>query len=115
MINNFGLIWENLSITPCVPKSGEQEDHIAPIVLVAIKHSTVSIWFAVYAAILSFSLILLSLKNLNIHLRKITKNYIIGLSKTQSFFGLLYGNFPMSKVLKMINFIFLKKLLKVNF
>ena len=58
------MIWENLSITPCVPKSGEQEDHIAPIVLVAIKHSTVSIWFAVYAAILSFSLILLSLKNL---------------------------------------------------
>ena len=63
MINNFGFIWENLSITPCVPKSGEQEDQIAPIALVAIKLSTVSIWFAVYAAILSLSLILLSLKN----------------------------------------------------
>ena len=37
---------------------------MAPIALVAKKLSTVSIWFAVYAAILSFSLILLSLKNL---------------------------------------------------
>ena len=51
-------------MTPCVPKSGEHEDHMAPIALVAIKLSTVSIWFAVYAAILSFSLILFSLKKL---------------------------------------------------
>ena len=58
MNKTFGLIWENLSITPCIPKSGEHDDQIAPIALVAIKHSTVSIWFAVYAAILSFSLIL---------------------------------------------------------
>ena len=55
MINIFGLIWENLSINPWVPKSGEHEDHIAPIVDAAKKHSTVSIWFGVYAAILSFS------------------------------------------------------------
>ena len=43
MIKSFGLIWENLSITPCVPKSGEHDDHIAPIALVAKKLSTVSI------------------------------------------------------------------------
>ena len=38
---------------------------MAPIALVAIKPSTVSIWFAVYAAILSFFFILFSLKKLN--------------------------------------------------
>ena len=64
MIKSFGLIWENLSITPCVPKSGEHDDHIAPIALVAKKPSTVSIWFTVYAAILSFSFILFSFKKL---------------------------------------------------
>ena len=64
MIKSFGLIWENLSITPCVPKSGEHDDQIPPIALVAKKLSTVSIWFTVYAAILSFFLILFSLKKL---------------------------------------------------
>ena len=63
-IKSFGFIWENLSITPCVPKSGEHDDHIAPNALAAKKHSTVSIWLIVYAAILSFSLILFSLKKL---------------------------------------------------
>ena len=58
------MIWENLSITLCVPKSGEHDDQIAPIALVAKKLSTVSIWFTVYAAILSFSFILFSLKKL---------------------------------------------------
>ena len=51
-------------MTPCVPKSGEQDDQMAPIALVAKKLSTVSIWFTVYAAILSFSLILFFLKEL---------------------------------------------------
>ena len=64
MIKSFGLIWENLSITPCIPQSGEQDDQIPPIALVAKKLSTVSIWFTVYAAILSFSFILFSLKKL---------------------------------------------------
>ena len=62
IINIFGFIWENLSIKPSVPKSGEQEDHIAPIDEDAKKHSTVSIWFDIYAAILSFLEILFFLK-----------------------------------------------------
>ena len=48
LINNiFGLIWENLSITPFTPKSGEQEDHMAPIAEVEIKTSTVSMVFGI--------------------------------------------------------------------
>ena len=43
IINNLGFIWENLSTTPFVPKSGEQDDQIAPTAEVAIKLSTVSI------------------------------------------------------------------------
>ena len=45
MINNFGFICINLSITPFTPKSGEHDDQIAPIDEVAIKLSTVSIIF----------------------------------------------------------------------
>ena len=43
--NILGLICENLLITLVVPKSGEHEDHIAPIETVAKKDSTVSIKF----------------------------------------------------------------------
>ena len=39
----FGSIWENRSITPFVPKSGEHDDQIAPIADEAKKASTVSI------------------------------------------------------------------------
>ena len=41
----FGLICENLSITPAVPKSGEHEDHIPPIAAVLIYAITVSVIF----------------------------------------------------------------------
>ena len=43
--NILGLICANLSITPLTPKSGEHDDQIAPIALVPIKYSTVSIIF----------------------------------------------------------------------
>ena len=46
----FGLICENRSITPVVPKSGEQEDHIAPRTDVLIYAITVSGKFGKYAA-----------------------------------------------------------------
>ena len=48
------------------PKSGEQEDQIAPIADVARNDSTVSIKFGKYAAILSFSLIFIELKKLEL-------------------------------------------------
>ena len=57
MINNFGLIWENLSITPWVPKSGEHDDHIAPIALVAIKPSTVNLELFFYSEAQGLALI----------------------------------------------------------
>ena len=56
------MIWENRSITPLVPKSGEQEDQMDPIAEVAINDSTVSIRFGKYAATLSFSFNLIDLK-----------------------------------------------------
>ena len=62
MNKTFGLICENLSTTPLIPKSGEQEDQMAPIEVVAIKASTASIVLGKYAAILSFFFIFLSLK-----------------------------------------------------
>ena len=58
----MGFIWENLSTTPFIPKSGEQEDQIEPMADVAINDSTVSIKFGKYAAILSFSLTLINFK-----------------------------------------------------
>ena len=64
MNNTFGLICENLSTTPLTPKSGEQEDQMAPIEVVAMKASTVSIVLGKYAAILSLFLIFLPLKKL---------------------------------------------------
>ena len=39
----FGLICEKRSITPLTPKSGEHDDHIAPIEDEARNASTVSI------------------------------------------------------------------------
>ena len=45
-----------------MPKSGEQEDQIAPIADVAINDSTVSIKLGKYAAILSFFFILIEFK-----------------------------------------------------
>ena len=58
MNNTFGLICENLSTTPLTPKSGEQEDQMAPIEVVAMKASTVSIVLGKYAAILFFFLMI---------------------------------------------------------
>ena len=50
-INNiFGVNCEKLSITPVVPKSGEQEDHTAPRTEVLIYAITVSGIFGKYAA-----------------------------------------------------------------
>ena len=41
MNKTFGLIWENLSITPFEPKSGLQEDQMPPRDVVAMNASTV--------------------------------------------------------------------------
>ena len=60
----FGFIWEKRSITPFTPKSGEHEDQIAPTDVVAIKLSTVSIRFGIYATTLSFLLSLILWKKL---------------------------------------------------
>ena len=53
MNNIFGEICENRSITPAVPKSGEQEDHTAPRTAVLIYAITVSGILGKYAATLS--------------------------------------------------------------
>ena len=50
-------------MTPLTPKSGEQEDHIAPRDAVAKKLSTVSGIFGKYAATLIFFLISFFFKN----------------------------------------------------
>ena len=59
------MICEKRSTTPLAPKSGEQDDHIAPNEQEAIKASTVSIELGKYAATLSFFLILILFKNLD--------------------------------------------------
>ena len=66
MNKTFGLIWENLSITPLDPKSGLQEDQIPPKEVVAMNASTVSIVFGIYAATLSPFLIFIFFRNFEI-------------------------------------------------
>ena len=51
--HTFGFIWENLSIAPLTPKSGEQDDHIAPIEFTAKNAMSVSALFTETAAIRS--------------------------------------------------------------
>ena len=60
------MICEKRSTTPLTPKSGEHEDHIAPKEEEAINASTASIELGMYAATLSFFLILVFFKNLDI-------------------------------------------------
>ena len=50
MFKILGSICLNLSTTPCVPKSGEHDDHIIPFFAQAKKLITVSILFGTYAA-----------------------------------------------------------------
>lgn len=41
-MDSFGSMWPKRSITPCSPKSGEQDDQMAPIELAANMQATVS-------------------------------------------------------------------------
>ena len=59
----LGLICENLSTTPLIPKSGEHDDHIDPIATVPKKASTVSGIFVIYAATRSLDFIFNFFKN----------------------------------------------------
>ena len=69
------MICEKRSTTPLTPKSGEHEDHIAPKEEEAINASIVSIVLGIYAATLSFFLILIPFKNLDILLTLIFNSY----------------------------------------
>ena len=69
---------ENLSITPFIPKSGEQDDQIDPIATVPKKETLLfQRIFGIYAAILSLDLIFNFLKIGNIlHFYLIASNFL---------------------------------------